>query len=99
MKAASVIPNKVFDAIACNKPCISEDSPAIREIFTDRKDILLVPPEDETSLSKAILTLKNNNTLREGITQNAYSLFLTCFSTKPIGYQIKKLVEETIQFF
>ncbi len=99
MKAASVIPNKVFDAIACNKPCISEDSPAIREIFTDRKDILLVPPEDETSLAKAILTLKNNSILREGIAKNAYSLFLTHFSTKPIGYQIKKLVEETIQFF
>lgn len=98
-KSKSVIPNKVFDSIACRKPCITENSPAIREIFTDKKNILLVPPEDDKSLSLAILALKNNNASREKIAQNGYKLFITHFSTEAIGYQMKKIVEETIKFF
>ena len=94
MKADSVIPNKVFDSIACNKSCITEDSLAIREIFTDKKDIFLVPAADEESLSRAILTLKNNNSLRDEIAQHGYNLFLKHFSTFAIGYQMINLIKE-----
>ena len=94
MKANSVIPNKVFDSIACRKPCITEDSSAIREIFTDKKDIFLVPAADEESLSRAILTLKNNNSLRDEIARNGYNLFLKHFSTFAIGYQMINLIKE-----
>ncbi|MCK4233170.1 glycosyltransferase [candidate division WOR-3 bacterium] len=97
IKASSVIPNKVFDSIACKKPCITEDSPAIREIFTNKKDILLVPPEDEHALAKAILTLRDNDMLRENISKNAYTLFLTNFTKKSVGKQLKDIIENTIK--
>ena len=43
-KAQRVIPNKVFQALACGAPVITADTPAIRELGEDGP--LLVPPGD-----------------------------------------------------
>lgn len=55
-KAASVIPNKVFQAMAVGKPVLTRDSPAIRELI-DRAPArrLLVPAGDPAALADAIL--------------------------------------------
>lgn len=55
-KAASVIPNKVFQVLAAGRPLITRDSPAIRELVEqDMRDITLVPPGDARSLADAIM--------------------------------------------
>lgn len=55
-KAASVIPNKVFQIIAARKPLITCDSPGIRELVGEgRSDIILVGPGDAEALADAIL--------------------------------------------
>jgi glycosyltransferase involved in cell wall biosynthesis len=57
-KAARVIPNKVFQIIATGKPLITRDSPAIRELVTEKmRDIVLVPPGDARALLDAVQTL------------------------------------------
>jgi len=54
-KASRVIPNKVFQIIACGCPLITRDSPAIRELITPPyKGIYLVPPSDPDALIQAI---------------------------------------------
>jgi glycosyltransferase involved in cell wall biosynthesis len=53
-KAARVIPNKVFQAIACGTPVITADTPATRELLTDGESALLVPPGDPEALAEAL---------------------------------------------
>jgi glycosyltransferase involved in cell wall biosynthesis len=54
-KAASVIPNKVFQIVAMGRPLITRDSPAIRELLEDGAPcVQLIPPADPEALAKAV---------------------------------------------
>jgi glycosyltransferase involved in cell wall biosynthesis len=54
-KAASVIPNKVFQALACARPIVTRDSPAIRELLTHNPPcVYLTLPADPDSLAAAL---------------------------------------------
>jgi glycosyltransferase involved in cell wall biosynthesis len=54
-KAASVIPNKVFQTLAMLKPLITRDSAAIRELIaTPSALVQLVPPGDACALAEAV---------------------------------------------
>jgi glycosyltransferase involved in cell wall biosynthesis len=74
-KAQVVIPNKIVEAIACSKPVITADQPAIHELFTDKKDIILCKSENPQDLANKILELKNNSELKNKISENAYQLY------------------------
>lgn len=54
-KAARVIPNKAYQVLACHKPLITRDSPAIREAFSESEWLRLVPPASPQALAEAIL--------------------------------------------
>lgn len=64
-KAARVIPNKVYDAIAFGLPVITADTRAIREVFTDGLDVMLTRPADGSHLAEKIHLLANDESLRE----------------------------------
>jgi len=53
-KAGRVIPNKVFQALACGTPVVTADTPAARELLRDGESSLLVPPGDPEALVAAI---------------------------------------------
>ena len=53
-KAQRVIPNKVFQALACGTPVVTADTPAARELLRDGESALLVPPGDPAALVDAI---------------------------------------------
>lgn len=74
-KARRVIPNKIYDAIALGKAVITSDTPAIRELFDDRKNILLCEIANENDLAKKIMELKDDNDLRELIAKEGNKIF------------------------
>lgn len=90
-KAKRVIPNKVYEAVAMEKPVLTGDTPAIRELFEDKKNIILCNTADPKDLAKKILKLKNDIKLRKIIFKNGYDLFNKNALPKIIA---KKLLED-----
>jgi glycosyltransferase involved in cell wall biosynthesis len=48
-----VIPNKVFQALACGAPVVTADTRAVRELL-DERSAVLVPPGDAAGLAEAV---------------------------------------------
>jgi glycosyltransferase involved in cell wall biosynthesis len=62
-KAASVIPNKVFQIVAMGRPLITRDSPAIRELLDDAFPcVRLIPSADPTALAEAVRAFAKSRT-------------------------------------
>jgi len=87
-KAQRVIPNKVYEAISMAKPVISGDTPAIRELFTDRENILLCKVADPDDLAQKILEIKDVPDLRDKIANNGYEIFKNDGVPKAIGVKL-----------
>ena len=74
-KTQRVIPNKIYEALAMAKPVITAQTPAIEELFTDGKNILLCQTANPADLAQKILLLKNDFGLRQIIARNGYRLY------------------------
>ena len=57
LKTDLVIPNKIYHYAACGKPIITADTAAVRELFTNRKDILLCQKSPEDLARKVVQLL------------------------------------------
>ena len=66
-KAARVIPNKAFQALACGTPLVTADTEAARELLTGDADALLVPAGDPEALAAAIRRLAGDRALSDRI--------------------------------
>ena len=64
-KTARVIPNKVFQALACGTPVVTADTPAARELLVGGESALLVPPGDPSALAAAVRRLAAEPALAE----------------------------------
>lgn len=87
-----VVPAKVYDAIAMRKPVITGAGRAIRSVFTDGENIVLVPLANPRALADAIIRMKNDAALRESIAENGYQLFREKFSLSRTGEHLTALV-------
>jgi len=74
----------VLEAMACKKPVIAFNIPAISELITNGLNGLLAPRGDVDALASSIVHLLNDKDLREKIAGNAY-LFARKFSWENIA--------------
>lgn len=84
-KTQRVVPCKVYDALASGKPIITADTPAIRDLLSDKVNCILCPPGDARAVADAILLLRENEVLRHKIASNAADLFKQALTPDHIG--------------
>ena len=59
-KAGMVIPNKVYQSMACGRPVVTADTRAVREIFEPGEHLICVPPGDPGALAEALARLSSD---------------------------------------
>ncbi|MBI4801360.1 MAG: glycosyltransferase [Elusimicrobia bacterium] len=91
-KAARVIPNKVYEAMAMGRPVLTGRSPAAAELLTDGEDCLLCAMADPDALAASILRLKNDDGLRLKIAENGHRLFKEKASAAALGKEIIEML-------
>ena len=85
-----VIPNKVFGALACQKPLITARQPVMQEFFKHEKNIYFCKPEDSKSLALAVIHLSSDKDLQNNLAKNGYLLYIKNFTPKKIGNTLIK---------
>jgi phenylacetate-CoA ligase len=88
-----VIPNKVFQAIACEVPVVTADTPAARELLADGESALLVPPGDPLALAKAARRLAGDAELARRIAQGGSEVYRSEASEQVLGRRWRGLLE------
>jgi glycosyltransferase involved in cell wall biosynthesis len=92
-KAARVIPNKVFQALACARPVITADTPAARELLTDGADALLVPPGDPRALAGAVGRVAEDSGLAQRLAAAGRATYEATASEEVLGVRWRTLLE------
>lgn len=91
------IPNKVYEASAMARPSITARTKAIRELFTEHSDIVLVERGNAKDLAEKILMLKNDPTLVERIGEAAYRTVHERAGTHVLGGIVAKELEALVR--
>ncbi len=92
-KAARVIPNKAFQALACGTPLITADTQAARELLVDGESALLVPPGDAEALAAAVTRLCADPGLASRIGAGGLAAYREHASEEVLGRRWRALLE------
>jgi glycosyltransferase involved in cell wall biosynthesis len=96
-KALRVIPNKVFQALACGAPVITTDSPAARELLADRESALLVPPGNPEALAAAVTRLAEDPSLARHVAGAGLAAYRARASERILGKRWRGLIESLVR--
>lgn len=92
-KTKRVIPNKVYTALAMRKPIITANTKAINELLTHKKNCYLCKTADPDSLANAIITLYENEKLRNEIALNGYELFQKKLNSAKLSKKLINIIK------
>ena len=96
-KAQRVIPNKIYEYLSAGKPVITADTPAIREIFTE-KELLLIPSCDSAAIAYGVSLLKNDTELRRSLAANGRKKFLERATPAVLGLALREIIKEVLLY-
>ena len=95
-KAARVIPNKAFQAIASATPLVTADTPAARELLRDDESALLVPPGDPDALAAAVRRLAGDRALAERLSRGGRAAYEGRASEAVLGPRWRGIIERVL---
>ena len=92
-KAARVVPNKVWQAMAAGRPVVTADTPAVREQLEDGRTALLVPAGDPDALAAALARLAGDRALRERLGAAARSAYLERGTPRAVATRLRDALD------
>lgn len=96
-KAASVIPNKVFQIIAAGKPLVTRDSPAIRELLSPSTPCTyLVPAGDAAALAGAVSEHRRSLAAGRGMPVRCHIGITQRIDVAAVGVQFLELIQRRL---
>ena len=96
-KALSVVPSKLLISLCSCKPIITIDNPSVKEIgLENRKNCILIKPNNPKELSDAILYLKNNPIVMKEISMKAHEYYKKELSIDNVGKKLSVYLNELI---
>jgi glycosyltransferase involved in cell wall biosynthesis len=91
------VQNKIWEGLAMAKAVITGDAPMVREVMTHGEHLYLCRRADPQALADAIVTLRNDPTLRRGLAENGYRLYKGNYTTVHTGKRFKEYLEEVLR--
>jgi glycosyltransferase involved in cell wall biosynthesis len=95
-KAARVIPNKAFQAIAVGTPLVTADTPAARELLVDGESALLVAPGDPGALAEAVRRLRDDRDFAARVAAGGRRAYERQASEAVLGERWRALIERAV---
>jgi len=95
-KATRVIPNKVFQSLACACPVVTADTRAARELLTDEADALLVPAGDPLALAAAVRRLAADEALAARLGEAGRATYEAHASEEVLGRRWRSLLARVL---
>jgi glycosyltransferase involved in cell wall biosynthesis len=95
-KAARVIPNKAFQALACGTPLVTADTPAARELLADGETALLVPAGDPEALAESVRRLAADAELARRVGGGGLAAYRREASEEVLGRRWRALLERLV---
>lgn len=95
-KAARVIPNKAFHALATETPLITADTPAARELLEPDRNAVLVSPGNPDALAVAVRRLVAEPSLRRELALRGRQTYEAHASEDVLGARWRALLERLI---
>ena len=86
-KAGRVVPNKVFDGLACGRPVVTADTDGAREWLSGGEAALLTPPGDGAALAGALRRLLDESE-RARLGRGALDLYRRAFTPAAVAGEL-----------
>jgi glycosyltransferase involved in cell wall biosynthesis len=95
-KAARVIPNKAFQALACGTPLVTGDTPGARELLRNEASALLIPPGDAEALANALRRVAGDPNLSRSLSDGGLAAYREHASEEVLGRRWRELLESVL---